>query len=121
MLDDYYQPYVEKFYPRGDVSQQDGAPAYTALYTKEYFTTEDMLVMDWPARSPGMNIIENVWAILERRVFQGGREFDTIEDLKECLLYEWEKLTIDEIRNPILSVPNRVVDAIIKRGGETNY
>ena len=83
--------------------------------------TEDMLVMDWPARSPDMNIIENVWAVLARRVYQGGRQFDSIEDLKECLVYEWEKLTIDEIRNLILSVPRRVVDVIIKRGGETNY
>ena len=83
--------------------------------------TEDMFVMDQPARSLDRNITENVWDILASRFYQGGPQFGTIEDLKECLLCEWEKLTIDKIRNLILSVPRRVVNVIIKCGGETNY
>ncbi len=81
----------------------------------------DMLVMDWPPKSPDMNIIENVWSILARRVYQGGRVFDDVDDLKECFLYKWERLSITEIRNLLESVPRRVVDLIVKRGGETNY
>ncbi len=121
MLDQTYQTYVEKYYPRGGIFQQDGVPAHTALFTKEYFMEEDMLVMDWPPKSPDMNIIENVWSILARRVYQGGRVFDDVDDLKECLLYERERLSITEIRNLIESVPRRVVDLIVKRAGETNY
>ncbi len=32
ILDQTYQPYVEKYYPRGGIFQQDGAPAHTALF-----------------------------------------------------------------------------------------
>ncbi len=45
MLDQTYEP-VEKYYPRGGIFQQDGAPAHTAVFIKEYFMEEDMLVMD---------------------------------------------------------------------------
>ena len=107
-----------KVYPNGGIFQQDGAPAHTEVYKKEYFMTEDMLVMDWPAKSPDMNVIENVWGILARRVYQGGRVFDTVEDLQECLAYEWEKLTIHEIRTLIESVPRRITELIVKRGNE---
>ncbi len=57
MLDDVCPPYVEEYYPNGNIFQQDGAPAHTALYTKECFMEERMCVLDWPAKSPDMNII----------------------------------------------------------------
>lgn len=46
--------------------------------------------MDWTARHPEMNFIDNCWGILSRVVYDGGRQFDTMEDLWEVLTYEWE-------------------------------
>ena len=60
MLDDGYKPYVEEYYPNGNIFQQDGALAHTALYTKEFFMEKGICVLDWPAKSPDMNIIENL-------------------------------------------------------------
>ncbi len=82
---------------------------------------EGMCVLDWPAKSPDMNIIENVWGLLARRVYQGARQFHDLDDLKECIEYEWERLSINEIRDLVLSVPRRIVDVILKRGGSTRY
>ena len=51
--------------------------------------------MDWPPRSPDMNVIENAWGELSRRLYHGGRQFDTVDDLKETLYYECDKLNLE--------------------------
>ena len=77
--------------------------------------------MDWAPRSPDMNCIENCRDALSLTVYDQGRQFDTLEDLKECHIYEWEKLHIDYIRSLISSMPRRVWELYIKRGRETKY
>ena len=83
MLDRIYQTYVEKFYLKEEIFQQDGISAHTAVYTKDYFIMESMLVMDWPPKYPDIDIIENVWCILAIRVYQEGCVFDNVSDLQE--------------------------------------
>ena len=38
--------------------EQDIAPAHSALHTKEWFFDNVIAVLDWPAKSPDINIIE---------------------------------------------------------------
>lgn len=121
MLEDHFLPFRDEYYPNGCIFQQDGAPAHTANHTKEFFVDNTVTVLDWPARSPDMNCIENCWGILASKVYEGARQFETVDDLKECLLYEWEKLDMDVIRKLIASMPHRVRELYNKRGGFTRY
>ena len=121
MLEEIVAPWCEETYPNGFTFQQDGAPSHTALHTKEFFMDMSWNVMDWPARSPDMNCIENAWGALVRAVYNGGRQFDTVDDLVEALLYEWEHLDMDYIRSLISSMPRRVWQLYQKRGNETKY
>ena len=50
---------------------------------------QSVTVLDWPAKPADLNIIENVWSILARAVYKYARQFETLDDLKECLLIEW--------------------------------
>ena len=90
-------------------------PAHTAQRTKDCFLTERMDVSDWPQNLETSIQSRKFW------VYQSGRQFDDTSDLKECLLYEWDKINAYDIRPLISSVPRRLVHVIVKRGGPTTH
>ena len=121
MLENTLEPFISEHYERGLTFQQDGAPAHRANSTKEYFADIDVPLLDWPAHSPDMNVIENCWGHLSRAVYDGARQFDTLDDLREAIIYEWEKLPMTYIRTLINSVPRRVWTLWKMGGRETKY
>ena len=49
------------------VFMQNNALFHTAKSLKTFLSEEDVTVMEWPAQSPDMNPIENVWKLLNER------------------------------------------------------
>ena len=49
------------------VFMQDNTPCQTAKSVKTFLSEEDFTVMEWPALSPEMNPIENVWKLRNER------------------------------------------------------
>jgi transposase len=52
----------------GDVFQQDGASCHTEKATRALFSDKSITVLHWPANSPDLNPIENIWAVLKQNV-----------------------------------------------------
>ncbi len=50
------------------IFQQDLAPAHTAKSTKTWLNDQGVGVLDWPANSPDLNLIENIWGIVKRKM-----------------------------------------------------
>lgn len=49
---------------------------------------ESVATIERPPRSPDLNPVENVWAILSNTVYSDFKQYDTIDDLEESILYE---------------------------------
>jgi len=95
--------------------QQDNDPKHTSRVAKKFLGENIPEVIDWPANSPDLNPIENLWGIVKNNVKR--RMPADIDDLQVYLKEEWEKIAGDTLINLIKSMPNRY-QAIIDSNGE---
>ncbi len=79
------------FQGRPCIFQQDNAKPHSAHITKSWLRRKRVRVLDWPACSPDLSPIENVWRILKRKMRQ--RRPRTVAHLKTCFQKEWDKIT----------------------------
>ena len=84
---------------------QDNAPCHTAKSVKTFLSEEDVTVMEWPAQSPDMNPIENVWKLLNERAKEKNPR--NVEELWTNLKGEWGKISVDECKILIRSCSKR--------------
>ncbi len=69
ILEHFMLPSADKLYGDADfIFQQDLAPAHTAKGTKSWFNDHGVTVLDWPANTPDLNPIENLWGIVKRKM-----------------------------------------------------
>ncbi len=103
------------------IFQQDNAPIHVSARSKDWFRDRKIELLTWPARSPDLNPIENVWGILARRIYKNGRQFETVAALKDAIREEWSSLGTEEVKKLIETMPQRIFQVIRNNGGSTKY
>lgn len=99
----------------------DGASAHRSKMTSSWLQKKKIPTIKWPANSPDLNPIENVWGILTRAVFANGRQFKNKVELREEVLKQWSLIKPKELLNHVESMTDRLVELIKKNGGNTKY
>ena len=94
--------------------QQDGAPAHNAKKTKEYIRSEIELIDDWPANSPDLSVIENLWAIIKKKLKVNPPQ--SLNELKNRLIEEWDKIDQETINKLMEEYPARFRLCIKEKG-----
>ncbi len=88
ILEHFMLPSADKLYGDADfIFQQDLAPAHTAKGTKSWFNDHGVTVLDWPANSPDLNPIENLWGIVKRKMRD--TRPNNSDDLKAAIKATW--------------------------------
>ena len=104
------------------IFMRDNCSIHKANSTMEYLNSlEEVEIMDFPARSPDINPIENLWGILARQVYSGGKQYLTLHDLEKSIYKCWESIEIDILRDLILSMPERIGLIFLNQGNSINY
>ncbi len=93
------------------IFQQDLAPAHTAKGTKNWFNDHGVTVLDWPANSPDLNPIENLWGIVKRKMRD--TRPNNADELKATVKETWASIPPQQCHKLITSMPRRI-EAVIK-------
>ena len=77
--------------------------------------------MEWPAQSPDLNIIENIWLYMKRELQKSAVDITTKNDLLLEIQSVWRNIELDYIRNLYQSIPDRLDNVIKMKGHLTKY
>lgn len=118
---DAHIPHMELCHPDGFIYQQDNAPAHTAFLTMCHLNRKlgPGNVMKWPANSPDLNPIENLWGIIKRKL--QSTEFDNVAEWRQAINEEWERISDQTLESLINSMKNRVQQCLDRGGKRVDY
>lgn len=103
------------------VFQDDGASPHRAKATRSFLSERCLILssdLHWPAHSPDLNVIENVWGIIKSRMDTSGCQ--NRDDLWAQAQMAWNSISIDEINDLIDGFFSRLQGVEILDGRSLN-
>jgi len=111
---------AHQFWPSGQWwFQQDNASQHTAGTSREWFHNHGVDVIDWPAWSPDLNPIEELWNDLKSRVY--GRHPQSMDELERFVAEEWAATDLSFIARICRNMPQRLQAVIENNGHKIPY
>lgn len=112
-------PFVREMGLSKFIFQQDNDPKHTSRAARHFFDENNIELLPWPAQSPDMNPIENLWGYMKPRV--AAKRPETIEELKAAIQACWNELTPEICKKYALSFRKRTLALYNAKGKHTKY
>jgi hypothetical protein len=108
------------------VFQHDNDPKHTAKITRAYLESVHMTeaegaLLYWPAQSPDLSPIENMWAHLKKQLGKYPTRPTSCRELWQRISVEWYKIPVEFCRCLIRSMPRRLATVHRAKGKQTRY
>ena len=98
-------------------SQQDNAQPDTARLSINFLHANDVNTLPWSSRSPDLAPIEHIWDMLNRQIRENHHPFNSLQELENALIIEWNAIQQYKIQNLIRGCR----DTITANGTWTRY
>lgn len=119
ILDKVMLPYAENEMPLKWVFQQDNDPKHTSRKAKEWFRIKKIELLPWPAQSPDINPIENLWADVKKAVARARPTNN--KELWEVTKNAWQNIDIERCQGLVNSMRRRCQAILSNKGFTTKY
>ena len=60
-----------------------------------------------------------MWGLIVAKVYEGGRQYSAISELKNAILDAWEKIHSVQLQKIVDSIPSQIFEVIKANGGST--
>jgi DDE superfamily endonuclease len=118
ILDTFLIPSIERMFGDDDIIfQDDNASCHRAKTVKTFLEERHIRSMSWPANSPYLNPIENLWWKLKKMVHDKAPTCKA--DLATAIRESWSQIGEEYCLSLIKSMPQRLQAVIKARGGAT--
>ena len=111
---------AKKLFPYGNfIFQHDNDPKHKAKSVQKYLENKSINVLDWPSQSTDLNPIENLWALLDKKI--SDRNPSNEDELFEIIQKGWQELQTELLTRLVDSMPTRCQAVIDNNGLPTKY
>ena len=122
--DEILQPHVLPYagaVGNGFILVDDNARPHRHHQVNEFVEENGVERMDWPAKSPDLNPIEQVWAYMKERINRRLTEHHGIAQLRHMVQQEWANLPPQFVNRLVRSMNSRARQCVMYRGDYTDY
>lgn len=104
------------------VFMQDNAPCHASAVSQAFLRENlpnFLPKSKWPASSPDLNPIENIWALLKAKTYEKSPR--TLAELKEAVEKSWSEISLSDVQKCTSSMRRRLLAVVEAAGGPTKY
>ncbi|GFT58174.1 transposable element Tcb1 transposase [Trichonephila clavipes] len=99
------------------IFRPDNARPHIARLVQRFFVNHQIELLPWPARSPDLSPIENMWCMVAQRLTQITFSAATPDQLLQSEEAAWSAVPQEHIQSLFESMPSRVAAVISNNGG----
>ena len=119
-LEEKLIPSIQDLDIQNPIHLDDSAPPHRGKSVEDWHTKNNIEKIDWPGNSPDLNPIENLWAIVKRKLNR--RMISNKRQLIEQIIAIWHKEIDDDIiKNLVNSMKNRINQVLMNKGNNSKY
>jgi len=102
--------------------QEDNCSVHKAKSVRTFMKESNIKVLDWPAKSPDLNIVEDIWKMLSTDIYDGP-QFRKTSDLKERIngtILHWNSRKREKLQALYDTIRQRLCTVLLKNGDMCN-